>query len=1047
MLFLLLACSPAFADITNKVAYSQNGNDYSPPMPIMTTDRLQVRVVPVICEPPCDKNSQIEIYYSFSCIYGKDEEQVYAYSTGTSLYSPAAVTITPNSFSTCRHDDASLVLEAYSKQGKEESAHEKQTIPLVLGTNTAPQITVESLPKSYTPPNTRTFYYKVTIKDSDDMPSKLIAIINVNEPNVGPIGSLRCAPSGNGFSCSGDLPNTLEMQQEYFSLSGSFSCQDCKNDITFSIIAKDYAESASDTETIKALAPPNVPNIESINPPNPGLGEEITVRAMQPGDRNGIKHHYIVYSGSDMHPIYQSDDISLEMDGHSTYVFKCENSCTNNVCVSAYAINGESKSDESAQMCIQVQTGKPDPPAIYRHSPDPAESYSPITVYARQADANDGTDTHSYLVYYSDSSTWNGDAPITNGESSITFPCAQDKCYGSIRVIAYAKKGGEASDPSGIYAITFDTVPNAPSSVQLVLKGTDIYATAAQANDDADTHHYIWTYEDNKGNINSWSPEEDAQISNLKSQTATRQINPLDGWIYAFLQVCSLKDGVQSAQCRTTSQVLNFKLANLEVESASPDSDGKVLQYLRSGWSVAMGAGDSISVKMKSTGTQSWEIPDTYRFEARVNGVSKDVQQSPSSEYTVNCATLGCKSGDKIVVNARSVKNTNVNTVLYSDEYKMAFYVPSPAQAPISADDICTSGSDRGVIENSIKVMAIGIAAILALVAIVYMIGNAMHHPQMLDWAKMEILQVIMSIIIFAVILFLVDVECNMNIREPAAWFGYTEVQSASMLEYAQNYIQTVTQEAHLAVVALRYEMGILNIRASFNNYESSGLGIGGLGYSISPYSGDWTTLGTAQMLLGLNSSFMLNGIFHFFSLFFFATASGIFVLFLPLGFFLRSMPFMRGVGAALIAIVVGLYIFYPLVFAMIGLVVENSGATNYVLNALPGTFGGSTVSQRIDAIEAQESSLATNGRDAYSGGEDSLPKPMLSKPDDRAYGGSGANDKMLDLPGYYRITAYNFIRVVMLPTAGMLIVIVFIRDLAALMAEEVDASKLLQMV
>lgn len=350
----------------------------------------------------------------------------------------------------------------------------------------------------------------------------------------------------------------------------------------------------------------------------------------------------------------------------------------------------------------------------------------------------------------------------------------------------------------------------------------------------------------------------------------------------------------------------------------------------------------------------------------------------------------------------------------------------------ITAGNICSADA---LSQWSIY-MAVGMGALLALVAIAYMVGNALSHPQLLDWAKMEFMQAIASVLMFALIVFLItQVECRMSVAEPAKWFGFANAPDVSMMAYAQSYLQNIMEEVHLTIVSIRYEMGILNVRASFNNYVSEGF-IGGKGVSISPYSGDYTTNGTMNMLLNLNSTFMLSALFEYFSLFFFASASGLFVLFVPVGLFLRSMPFMRGTGATLIAIGAAFYIFYPLLFAMIGLASNSAGINNYAATQMPSSLG-SDAAQKIDSIVQMEQKLANNKRDAYTGGEDSLPKPMLQ------YEGG----KNVDVPKYFLMTSYNFIRAVMLPTIALVITAMFAKDLAALLGEELDASRIAQLV
>ncbi len=356
--------------------------------------------------------------------------------------------------------------------------------------------------------------------------------------------------------------------------------------------------------------------------------------------------------------------------------------------------------------------------------------------------------------------------------------------------------------------------------------------------------------------------------------------------------------------------------------------------------------------------------------------------------------------------------------------------------------------------QQSLTYMGIGMAAISAVIAIAFMLGTALSNPRLLDWAKTEAAQILLSILFFAIILWLVNLECSVRIDEFSKWSGLSLTIPVAGGEYtmfntAQAYFDWGTGQTHLAITMIRYEMGTLNIRASFNNFLPQNAGIGGNGYSNSPYSGDWTVIGTMNMLLNLNSTFLLSILLQYFALVFFSASNGFFIFLVPVGFLLRSIPFGRPVGSTLVAIGVGLYIFYPIVFAMLGLVVPNLYAAGGgdVSGTLAARADSTTTNPSIQSgeplrqmagIYARESALASNSYTAYTGGEDSLPHALLHPAN---------SDKLVDLPQYFRLTALDFLRAVLFPSVGMLLVVMFIRDLAAILGEEVDASKLIQMV
>jgi hypothetical protein len=98
----------------------------------------------------------------------------------------------------------------------------------------------------------------------------------------------------------------------------------------------------------------------------------------------------------------------------------------------------------------------------------------------------------------------------------------------------------------------------------------------------------------------------------------------------------------------------------------------------------------------------------------------------------------------------------------------------------------------------------------------------------------------------------------------------------------------------------------------------------------VSTHSGLYTEIGTLSMFLQGAMVSHLSVFFQLFTLQYIYAGTGLLMVFLPLGIVLRSLPFVRGFGGSLIALVVALYIFYPLMLVIDGLIVES------VMNGFP---------------------------------------------------------------------------------------------------------------
>ena len=233
-------------------------------------------------------------------------------------------------------------------------------------------------------------------------------------------------------------------------------------------------------------------------------------------------------------------------------------------------------------------------------------------------------------------------------------------------------------------------------------------------------------------------------------------------------------------------------------------------------------------------------------------------------------------------------------------------------------------------------------------------------------------------------------------------------------------------------------------MRATYSSYQTQFAGMGGNGFSFMPFGGDYTEMGSLGMLINLNSTFMLVLLFELFSLFFFSSSSGLFIFLVPLGLIFRSVPFLRGFGAALVAIGVGFYIFYPVLLGLTGVMLGPLYSNSKMDSS--NVFSVSDAAQletrelgAHDAFNPDNSGLGGTSIFSYNP-TDPYPGPLKPLT-------SGDKSSPVDLGVYFNLTALNFLRAVFIPTAGLIVTVSFVRDLAALMGEEVDASKLIAMI
>lgn len=408
------------------------------------------------------------------------------------------------------------------------------------------------------------------------------------------------------------------------------------------------------------------------------------------------------------------------------------------------------------------------------------------------------------------------------------------------------------------------------------------------------------------------------------------------------------------------------------------------------------------------------------------HGVSSERDRTDGT-VAIDCRALGCEEGTVLGLDVWGRKGGR-------DSEKKS-YLFSVKVTRVPGATLAACGQPAGCVWKWTSILGVGLMAMALVLVLAYMLGEALAMPRLLDWAKTEALQLVLSLLLFVLILWLVNTECSLKMGWLLRWSGLGgDVVTGSMtpMEAGQAYLAWGAEQTHETVAFLRRDMGALNMRATYNTFESQML-IGNNGYSLSTWSGDWTVLGTMGMMLNLNTGFVIALLLQLFSLQFFASACGLFALFVPIGLLLRSVPFMRGVGGSLVAIGVGFYIFYPMILAMLGLMLPP---------LYHGAYGAYWDNWSVEQINADEFSLTGKSIADYI---NTYPA-MRVRPDP---GGDDADhrDEPVDLAVYFGMSAMNFVRAILLPSAGLVVAVSFVRDLSALFGEEVDAGRLIQMV
>ncbi|MFH1221833.1 MAG: hypothetical protein V1492_01975 [Candidatus Micrarchaeota archaeon] len=234
----------------------------------------------------------------------------------------------------------------------------------------------------------------------------------------------------------------------------------------------------------------------------------------------------------------------------------------------------------------------------------------------------------------------------------------------------------------------------------------------------------------------------------------------------------------------------------------------------------------------------------------------------------------------------------------------------APLVFSISADDFLQS--------DYFKAFPVVVMLVVIMLAATKMAAVSFSMPQLDAWVKIETRELIAAILLLAIVISVVGASGYIvEIITSALAEKQVVSQSADYFDYAAS---TVAEQQAAAVTAYEYVIkGMSRLRAVSTYGVSYSFGfLLMFGYGFTRYGG----LYPLSSALQAGASGLINVILIYESigvLLAFFKAYGLSVL-LPLGFILRVIPFSRQVGTTLIAISLGVYLFFPLSIIIISI-------------------------------------------------------------------------------------------------------------------------------
>ena len=348
--------------------------------------------------------------------------------------------------------------------------------------------------------------------------------------------------------------------------------------------------------------------------------------------------------------------------------------------------------------------------------------------------------------------------------------------------------------------------------------------------------------------------------------------------------------------------------------------------------------------------------------------------------------------------------------------------------------------ADMCSIDFSIVYMLATYAAVItaSVIGISYMFGQFTKNPKVSVWARTEVIQLVVSVASLLILVFIMNAYCAINMEDLASLFGFTYTGgSASIYGGAENYLEGAAKYSHNAVTVTRYHLEGFTVLAYVGMFECSGVGTevalafpflsgcmyGYSGENVAPFggygaiNGALTAVFNANLmsyLMSLNYLFILRYVYYGFVFFL-----------LPIGIFARSLPYMRSFGSVFIAIAISFMLIYPLILAIFDLM------SGLLINSPSYMFEGANLNKYLDE------SIYPNTKSGGSFG-------MMF---DQDYFKDRYDLKVSNIKYIMMFSGYAFVAAFFLPSIALIGTIASAVYLSRLYGEEIDLSRIMQMV
>lgn len=265
-----------------------------------------------------------------------------------------------------------------------------------------------------------------------------------------------------------------------------------------------------------------------------------------------------------------------------------------------------------------------------------------------------------------------------------------------------------------------------------------------------------------------------------------------------------------------------------------------------------------------------------------------------------------------------------------------------------TAVDFSVLWSNMG--QNWLGVAAMAVLLSAFFVSFAYMLGNLLNNESIKGWAKSEFMQVLASALIIGGIFWVVSmvtalsasaagytgIDCqNVDVDDPIVYGEI--VQAPCHINVAQQYIEIMYENVFHEARDLVKVASVLGVAAHFNiTFEM--LAPPWLSLTIVPLSPLNMVFETIALSFDMLTKIMLLLKMQLYFLSFVWRA--FFPMLLIMGVIMRTFFFTRRLGGMLIALAIGIYIAYPMSYALAYYVLGGTSAQTYVVKLNSAELG-----------------------------------------------------------------------------------------------------------